>query len=122
MIYVTKSFLQQRYPTEGFATGVSDVFIPDFSNDVLQKRINGINSRNGPLVIGLIGYLGAKHKGVQVAIEAIAKVKNHLPNTKLLSRVLLILPCPRYNRLSIKFLCQLPASFYIIKRLIQLFY
>jgi glycosyltransferase involved in cell wall biosynthesis len=78
--YVTKRFLQHRYPSANVSAGVSDVVIPPPDRGVLQRRIDRIESARDPLVLGLIGTLRGRHKGIQTALDAIAMVKSRLPN------------------------------------------
>jgi len=89
-IYVTRQFLQKRYPcASGHTEACSNVEIPEMSVDVLEQRMDKIKSRSGSgtgsrtkaerTVIGLIGSLNGKTKGIDVALQALAKAKPHLP-------------------------------------------
>ena len=76
-IYVTNKYLQDRYPTKGLTYSMSDVIICEHSNEILNKRINKINSRieNGKIRIGTIGSLDVKYKGQQYIIRAISYLR-----------------------------------------------
>jgi len=73
-VYVTKNFLQERYPTRGYSINCSDVNIPENTEDILQRRINKIKELNdkSSIKIGMIGALGSKYKGFDLAIDAIS--------------------------------------------------
>lgn len=77
VIYVTKEFLQNRYPTRGKTAGISDVELPNSSIDVLERRISRINNRkNGDVtVLGTIGALDVPYKGQADVIWAIHQLK-----------------------------------------------
>src|SRR5690625_830432 len=54
VIYVTKSFLQKRYPTKGKSIHCSNVKLNTIPKDVKRKRLEGIKinkTRNNPLVL-----------------------------------------------------------------------
>lgn len=74
-IYVTSSFLQNRYPTLGRSIGCSDVEIPTFSDDILYERTEKIDSGDGKLVLGTCGVLDIKYKGQKYVMEAIRYLK-----------------------------------------------
>jgi glycosyltransferase involved in cell wall biosynthesis len=77
-IYVTGSFLQNRYPSKGNQIGGSDVEIENYDVKNLENRIQKINSRKDdePIVIGLMGSLDVKYKGHEVALKAVKELKN----------------------------------------------
>lgn len=74
--YVTRSFLQERYPTKGIAACVSDVLLPTVSRDVLDARLQRVSSagvcRPRRFRCGLMGDLYAKYKGLDIAIRAVS--------------------------------------------------
>lgn len=76
VIYVTKEYLQKRYPTKGNSYGISDVVLDDFSanENVLSRRLDKIESGSKKYVIGLVGNLNLKFKGHKVAIDALKRV------------------------------------------------
>jgi glycosyltransferase involved in cell wall biosynthesis len=79
VFYVTKRFLQRRYPTTGNQVGVSDVEIDDLSDEILARRLARIERPSGPFVLGLIGYLNVRFKGIHVALRALRRAREHLP-------------------------------------------
>ncbi|KRF21591.1 glycosyltransferase family 4 protein [Paenibacillus sp. Soil787] len=80
-IYVTKQFLQNRYPnSKGYTEGCSDVEIPETCVSVLNQRMDKIESdTDNPIVLGLIGNLNGKVKGIATVLEALAKIQSKLP-------------------------------------------
>lgn len=75
VLYVTKDFLQKRYPCRsGKTTFCSNVEIPVVDDSIVLKRKEKINSANGNLAFGLIGNYSSKYKGIDVAIRALAIV------------------------------------------------
>lgn len=71
--YVTKNFLQNRYPTSGVSTSVSDVELVEFDNKVLDRRLEKINNKSNKdyLIIGTIGGIDIHYKGQESVIKAI---------------------------------------------------
>lgn len=79
-VYVTKQFLQKRYPcTNGYTEACSNVEIPEMNPAVLEQRIQKIGATAAPVVIGLIGSLNGKTKGIDTALHALAKIKASIP-------------------------------------------
>ncbi|WP_244935818.1 glycosyltransferase family 4 protein [Paenibacillus glycanilyticus] len=84
-LYVTERFLQQRYPNVGGKTeSCSNVEIPEPGDEVLTRRLERLQamSPDSPMTIGLIGSLNGRTKGIDIALRAIAKVKQQLPSVK----------------------------------------
>ena len=80
VMYVSHEFLPNRYPTNGTTEFASNVRIERSENDVLEKRLEKIkhcNEAHNPIVIGLIGTLNHKLKGVHDAIEALHLLKKN---------------------------------------------
>lgn len=77
MLYVTREFLQRRYPGPEDSVGVSDVEIVTLDDVMLQARQTRLEElREGRQpVFGTIASLRIMSKGVQDAIRAIAKMK-----------------------------------------------
>jgi glycosyltransferase involved in cell wall biosynthesis len=76
-LYVTKEFLQKRYPYSGESIGCSDVNLQPLEESILLERLTKIRkiSRNKPLVIGTTAAVNVKYKGQQYIIEAISRLK-----------------------------------------------
>ena len=79
VLYVTREFLQRRYPTRGRAVACSDVELPALDESVLESRLLSIASGRTPLVIGTIAVLSVRFKGIQTALEALGAVRDRLP-------------------------------------------
>ncbi|KWW14058.1 glycosyl transferase [Peribacillus simplex] len=76
VVYVTNSFLQNRYPTKGKSVNCSNVELPQTDNAILEKRLNKIHKPKEKIVIGTAAALNVRYKGQQYIIEAISKLKN----------------------------------------------
>lgn len=74
-IYVTKYFLQKRYPTNGQSANASNVEIMQPDQSVLDNRLALIESIPEPRIIGLIGNYGNKLKGLHITLRALSQLK-----------------------------------------------
>jgi glycosyltransferase involved in cell wall biosynthesis len=76
-IYVTKNFLQKRYPTEGKNINCSDVNLTRFDNNVLKKRVKKIENmkKENKIVLGTTAAVNVAYKGQQYVIKALSKLK-----------------------------------------------
>lgn len=74
--YVTKKFLQHRYPTKGLSLGCSDVNIEAQSISVLNNRLNKFVDRNKSDVINLltIANIDVRYKGHEYVMHSISKL------------------------------------------------
>lgn len=72
--YVTKEFLQRRYPTQEKQCSCSNVVISKGDSSILDQRLNKIKemSNQNKIIIGTIAGLDVKYKGQQYIIEAIS--------------------------------------------------
>lgn len=77
VVYVTKEFLQNRYPTNGKSTNCSNVLLEDFNAEILKKRIKKINNykKKNILNIGTTGAVDVKYKGQEYVIRALGYLK-----------------------------------------------
>jgi len=82
-IYVTKYFLQKRYPANGYSEYASNVEIDEFPTSVLDEHKN-IVLNNTKIKFGMIGNLNVKYKGFDTAIKAFSIIKNKIENFELL--------------------------------------
>ncbi len=77
--YVTKEFLQRRYPCLGVTVGCSDVQLIDRDEGILTERLASFSQLRSPFRIGLIGSLAHGQKGVDTSLEALGLIKDQLP-------------------------------------------
>lgn len=71
VIYVTNQFLQKRYPTNGKQTNCSNVNIARTSAEVLERRIERINKKRLPIIIGTTAAIDVPYKGQRFVAEAL---------------------------------------------------
>lgn len=72
VIYVTDRFLQKRYPNSGrnvFA--VSDVSLRPHIGRTIEKRLEKISTKKKVIVLGLIGSLKVRYKGIDTVFKAL---------------------------------------------------
>lgn len=73
VLYVTQEFLQKRYPTKGIRIGLTDTDLPLMpGTDILENRLNRIQTNNGPIVLGTLGAVNVSYKGQKHVIKALA--------------------------------------------------
>ncbi|MBQ2718079.1 MAG: glycosyltransferase family 4 protein [Clostridia bacterium] len=72
-LYVTKNYLQKKYPCKGKTIGVSNVKISDISQEILEKRINKIENLDfsKELILTTTAAVNVRYKGQQFVIRAI---------------------------------------------------
>lgn len=76
IIYVTNKFLQERYPTRGYALGCSDVELADVSPDVLNRRLEKIRNSVGRVMkLGTVAVVDVRYKGQEYVIRSLAELK-----------------------------------------------
>ncbi|MFQ6862911.1 MAG: glycosyltransferase [Beduini sp.] len=77
VIYVTKAFLQKRYPSSGKNINCSNVCLQHTDDRVLARRLLKIDalSTKSKIIIGTIAALDIKYKGQQYVIRAISYLK-----------------------------------------------
>jgi len=78
-IYVTRDFLQRRYPCDGLIEYASNVEIEPVDPQVLQKRLERFQNKPDHLIIGLIGNINNALKGFEIALKSLSEVKEQLP-------------------------------------------
>lgn len=76
-IYVTKFFLQKRYPNDHITTSCSNVYINEQSEAVLTKRIEKINDMNlNEIVLGqAVNSIDVKYKGEHLIVKVLKQLK-----------------------------------------------
>lgn len=83
VLYVTEIFLQNRYPClNGITEFCSNVEIPSVNDEILEQRLNKINSSDNILTFGMIANYASKYKGIDVAIRALALNNSELLDWK----------------------------------------
>ena len=78
-LYVTKYFLEKRYPTNGKYINCSNVTLESQKESVLDKRLEKINETNlKKITLCTIADIDVKFKGQQYIIKAIPEIKKRL--------------------------------------------
>jgi glycosyltransferase involved in cell wall biosynthesis len=91
VLYVSHTFLPNRYPAKGETAIASNVRIEKPLPSVLERRLERIRSSESkdlPYEIGLVGHLDHKLKGVDVAIEALSILNNQQSEHKFTLKIL----------------------------------
>ncbi len=80
--YVTRAFLQRRYPTAGKSICASNVMLPESGADVRAARLDRIDAitQGGPVTFGTTGSMTTRLKGIHIAIAALATGRDQLPD------------------------------------------
>lgn len=73
--YVTKDFLQKRYPTNGMSSGISDVELLKADAKVLLNRLDKISCLKDEIILGTAGTVEIPYKGQEYVLRAIAMLK-----------------------------------------------
>lgn len=76
-LYVTREFLQRRYPCRGVSTACPNVILETPRQEVLARRVARIaeGARSQPLMLGLVGSLNVSYKGHDTALRSIASLR-----------------------------------------------
>ena len=82
-LYVSKDYLQGKYPIQGAMCGCADVVLEPAEDVVLEKRLQKIDRMQvGEIInIALVGFYQGNGKGVDTALRALS----HLPDNYHLS-------------------------------------
>lgn len=76
-IYVTKDFLERRYPCKGKFTNASNVQITDLNDSILKERIDRINNASIETInIVTVADVDVRYKGQEYVIKAISRLRN----------------------------------------------
>ncbi len=75
--YVTKQFLQKRYPNYNVTTNCSNVYLNEVDDEVLEERIKKINSMNmKKIIIGqTVNSVDVRYKGEHFILKAMKTLK-----------------------------------------------
>lgn len=74
VLYVTKKFLEKRYPTKGISYQCSDVSLKNASN-ILKNRLKRIDTQKEYTNLVTIGNVNMKYKGYKYTIKALNYLK-----------------------------------------------
>lgn len=74
IIYVSKHFLQEKYPSNANQVGCSDAIIPEVTDDILQMRLSNINYKKS-FSLGLTGNTSVEYRGHDTLIEVMALLR-----------------------------------------------
>lgn len=75
-IYVTKIFLQRRYPNRHTNAGISDVMISPVTNELLDMKIARLKDEKQTIILTTCAAIDVKYKGQEYIIRAIASLKD----------------------------------------------
>lgn len=76
VLYVTKEFLQKRYPTKGNSISCSDVVLKDFDNDTITQRIERIKKQNeNKIKLCTVANVELKYKGQEYVMKAMKELE-----------------------------------------------
>ncbi|ANU20077.1 hypothetical protein BBI15_07540 [Planococcus plakortidis] len=78
VLYVSKEFLQKKYPTQGLRASASNVLLSSKDQEVLEKRMKMIREKKYIYKIGIIGNLNVKYKGIDDALKAFSLLNKDL--------------------------------------------
>ena len=74
-IYVTRRFLQHRYPTSGRSIGCSDVDLPPLDSGLLTRRLEHLEDHT-VLRLATLGGLDVSYKGQHKVLRAMARLRD----------------------------------------------
>src|SRR5690606_6210903 len=74
VVYVTKSYLQDRYPNLNYCLNASNVVIEDFDESVLDQHIEFLTRAKTSSVLGMIGNIELPYKGYKYLFRALVDV------------------------------------------------
>jgi glycosyltransferase involved in cell wall biosynthesis len=78
VLYVTREFLQRRYPANGQTSYASNVMLPPVDERRLDERMLKIQSGLKPFKIGVVGKVDVVAKGIHILLMAVSKIKDQL--------------------------------------------
>lgn len=75
-VYVTKEFLERRYPCDGKWIDCSDVELQEMDETILERRLERIDSgKDKKIVLGTLAQVDVLYKGQEYVIEALGRLK-----------------------------------------------
>jgi glycosyltransferase involved in cell wall biosynthesis len=75
VVYVTKQFLQKRYPTDGFSINCSNVELNNIDKNIIENRTQRLESHIGKIIIGTTAAVDVRYKGQETVIKALSELK-----------------------------------------------
>lgn len=75
VVYVTSEFLQNRYPTKGVNTNISNVKLNKQNPEDLDRRLEKIANSKEKIILGTAANVDIRYKGQQFVIEALGILK-----------------------------------------------
>ncbi|MCC5927641.1 MAG: glycosyltransferase [Cyclobacteriaceae bacterium] len=75
VIYVTREFLQNRYPTKGKSISCSNVELKVINPEDLRSKLTRLKKTGKTLTIGTVAALDVPYKGQADVIQALARLK-----------------------------------------------
>lgn len=84
-IYVSRNFLQQRYPNKHYSVGCPDCCVALTDSSVLENRIRRIDGYNDKTIyrLGFVGAANVEYKGLETALKALARLSVNDRNYRL---------------------------------------
>lgn len=75
-LYVSRDYLQRKYPIKGKMCGCADVELSFGAEEVLSNRLQRIDDMNAeaPIELALIGFYQGNGKGIDTAIRALSRL------------------------------------------------
>lgn len=74
-VYVTKQFLQGRYPNKKVNAGISDVMIVPVEDSLLESKLSLYRQAQEPLILTTCAAVDVRYKGQEYIIRAISALK-----------------------------------------------
>ena len=77
VLYVTKEFLQKRYPTKGKSINCSNVLLNDIDEEAFEQKKHNVEKQEGKKVkiLATTAAVDVRFKGQQYVIKAMSKLK-----------------------------------------------
>lgn len=77
VIYVTKNFLQHRYPTKEKNINISNVALATPQESILKNRLIRITKRKNKIHLFTVANVGVRYKGMHFVVEALGILKRN---------------------------------------------
>lgn len=77
-VYVTREFLQRRYPCPGQCTSISDVMIQTQSSPVHAVHKARLADKERPLILGTAASINVAYKGQEYVLRALVELERRL--------------------------------------------